>query len=79
MQTTDRGFRINPNWRNIEPGDPIVSDYRKNMKGELIPFVYEPTHERDRTLCGMGKGSLALDICWPYGELPDAHASMIVP
>ena len=70
MQTTQRGYRINPNWQAIEPGDPIVSDYRKNDKQQLIPFICEPLkHDASRTKCGMGNGGLALDICWPYGEL----------
>ena len=69
MQTTSRGYRINPNWQTIEPGEAIVSDYRKTEDGKLIPFICEPLkHEPDRTKCGLG-GSLALDICWPYGAL----------
>ncbi len=67
-------FRVNPNWRNIQPGEPVVSDYilKQLPKGLAFrPFAFEPkADEPDRTKCPLG-GSLAADLCWPYGELTD--------
>jgi len=67
-------FRTNPNWRDIEPGDPVVSDFilKQWPKGlAFVPFLFEPkADEPERTKCPLG-GSLAADLCFPYGELTD--------
>jgi len=66
--------RRNPNWKNIQPGDPVISDFivRRTPKGlAFIPFTFEPhANEPDRTKCPLG-GSLVADLCFPYGELTD--------
>lgn len=70
--TPDYSIRVNPNWRDIEPGDPVVSDYiLRNRTLAFIPFLFDPRpNEPDRTKCPLG-GSLAADLCWPYGVLTD--------
>lgn len=76
--STEIKYKINHNWQKIELGDPIVSDFIKNDKGELIPFLYKPLRpdvEPDRTICPLG-GTLAMDLCWPYGELEGTYASI---
>lgn len=76
MRYTEGTFRRNPNWQDIEPGDPVVSDYvlRQQPNGlAFVPFLFAPkADEPDRTICPLG-GSLVAELCFPYGALIDLH------
>lgn len=67
-QTTERGFRINPNWQQLQTGDPVVSDYIINQ-GRFVPFLIKPGYDPDYTK--VSGEVLARDLCFPYGELTD--------
>jgi len=69
---SDIVIRKNPNWKQIQAGDPVVSDYiLRDRTLNFVPFLFSPREgESDRTLCPLG-GSLAAEPCWPYGELAD--------
>lgn len=67
-------IRTNPHWRELQAGDPVVSDYvlRQLPKGlAFVPFLFAPfAGAPERTKCPQG-GTLRADLCFPYGELTD--------
>ncbi len=68
--TTSGVCRINPNWKQIEVGDPVVSDWFIDGERRFIPFTFRPGHDPGYTKLP-GMGYLCADLCFPYGELTD--------
>lgn len=67
---TSRGYRLNHKWEELQPGDPVVSDYCVSNEGKFRVFLFNPL-KHDKTRTDVTYGALRADLCFPYGELTD--------